>query len=130
VYWLSVLWECWFTKATSVWCHDKEGNLITNSWNVIVRSIKNLKKNPPILALKKSGCYMPLYIPKEFQQAFNFLEIGLIISGHLPNLKFKHWFISWVTCPFKFLKNFSKRSCFPKIDLIISGDLPILKSKH
>jgi hypothetical protein len=31
-------------KTISVWCHDKEGNLITNSQNVIVRSIENKKK--------------------------------------------------------------------------------------
>jgi len=39
-----ILWECQFTKTISVWCHDKEGNLITNSHNIIVRSIENEKK--------------------------------------------------------------------------------------
>jgi len=45
MYWFSVVWEYWFTKAIFVWCHDKEGNLITNSWSVIVRSFKNQKKS-------------------------------------------------------------------------------------
>jgi hypothetical protein len=45
-------------KTVSVWCHDKEGDLITNSRNVIVKSIENLIKTISlILALKKSGCY-------------------------------------------------------------------------
>ena len=66
MYWVSVLWECWFMKTISVWCHDKKGNLITNSHNVIVRSIENLmnynKKIPPILVMKKLGCYTTIHM--------------------------------------------------------------------
>ena len=59
MYWVSIFWECWFTKTISAWCHDKEGNLITYSRNIIVRSIEKLiKKNPLILALKKLGRYI------------------------------------------------------------------------
>jgi len=35
-------------KTILIWCHDKEGNLITNSWNVIVRSIENLMRKKKI----------------------------------------------------------------------------------
>ena len=48
MYWVTVLWQCWFMKTILKWCHDKEGNLITNSWNVIVRSIENLMREKNI----------------------------------------------------------------------------------
>jgi hypothetical protein len=40
-------------------CLVNEWNAIINLQNDMVKSIQNLmKKNPSILALKKSGCYM------------------------------------------------------------------------
>jgi len=46
-------------KNSSILCIDKEGNLIINSRNVILGSIKRKKKKtiPPFLALKKLGHY-------------------------------------------------------------------------